>query len=327
MLYDFAKAFDTISHSGILRILNKLRCPVTIGNWITSYLKERCFKICDGNNTSSERNIKSGVPQGGCLSALLFALFINDLGKKLKKLSPKLNFALFADDVSVWCSHSRISSINKTLQKATNIIKRFADNKGLRLNVDKCSYLVIARNFNRPSYLFSSNLHLTINNSQIKKTEYPTLLGITLDSGLTFKEHFKNIKIKCESKINLLKILSSKIYCINPKYLLTIYKALVLSLIQYSMLPYAITSNKIKKDLQVIQNRAIRVIFKLNKRTSKKILQSVSNIEPLENRLKKLMINFINKSALHSNEIKSIIEAFDSNENNKKSILSYISNN
>ena len=129
VLYDFAKAFDTISHSGILRILNKLRCPVTIGNWVQSYLENRSFKIWNEKKSSSEKLIKSGVPQDGCLSALPFALFINDLGKKLKKLGPKLNFALFADDVSVWCSHSKISCINKTLQKATMIIKKIRGKK------------------------------------------------------------------------------------------------------------------------------------------------------------------------------------------------------
>ncbi|CAF1091286.1 unnamed protein product, partial [Brachionus calyciflorus] len=138
VLYDFAKAFDTVSHSGILRVLNKLRCPVTIGNWIKSYLENRKFQITnESKKNSSIKDIKSGVPQGGCLSALLFALFINDLGKKLRKLSPKLNFELFADDVSVWCSHSRINSINKILQKATTIINNFAKSRGLSLNVDK----------------------------------------------------------------------------------------------------------------------------------------------------------------------------------------------
>ncbi|CAF1112143.1 unnamed protein product, partial [Brachionus calyciflorus] len=40
-------------------------------------------------------------------------------------------------------------------------------------------------------------------------------------------KHLKDIKLKCESKLNLLKILNAKTYFIQPQYYLTIYKALV----------------------------------------------------------------------------------------------------
>ncbi|RNA26613.1 hypothetical protein BpHYR1_041153 [Brachionus plicatilis] len=82
----------------------------------------------------------------------------------------------------------------------------------------------------------------------------PKILGIKFDTGLTFREHFKEI-------------LSSKCYAINSKYLMTIYKATVLSQIQYSMLPFIKSPKKSKNELQIVQNRAIRTIFKINRST------------------------------------------------------------
>ena len=111
-----------------------------IGKWLRSYLEGRTFQIHDEIN-SSKKQIKAGIPQGGCLSALLFAIFINDIKKELKKIGVK--FALFADDISVWFS----GKINKILQKAIDKINKYTQKWGLKLNVDKTKYMLIANNY------------------------------------------------------------------------------------------------------------------------------------------------------------------------------------
>ena len=105
-----------------------------IGKWIRSYLVNRTFQIHDEID-SSKNTIKAGIPQGGCLSALLFALFINDIKKELKKI--RVKFALFADDISVWFAAKSLKKINKMLQKAIDKINKYAQKWGLKLNVDK----------------------------------------------------------------------------------------------------------------------------------------------------------------------------------------------
>jgi len=121
---------------------------------------------------------------------------------------------------------------------------------------------VIANNHNRASYPLYSNLQLTINNTQIMKSNHPTVLGITLDPGLTFKHHFDTIKQKCNLKIRLIQTLSSKHFDIQKSHLLTIYKSKILSLFQYSMFPYYVSSTKMQKSIQVIQNKVLRIIYK-----------------------------------------------------------------
>ncbi|RNA38769.1 hypothetical protein BpHYR1_014798 [Brachionus plicatilis] len=79
----------------------------------------------------------------------------------------------------------------------------------------------------------------------IKKTLNPTLLGIKLDPGLTFKPHLENIL-----KLDLLKILSSRNYSLNFKHLITVNKLVVMSLIQYSMIPFIACNETIKKSFQ-----------------------------------------------------------------------------
>lgn len=319
VLFDFEKAFDTIPHANILQKLHKYRCPVMIGKWIRSYLDGRTFQIHDEID-SSLKPIKAGIPQGGCLSALLFAIFINDIKKELKKIGVK--FALFADDISVWFSAKSLKKINKLLQKAIDKINKYAQKWGLKLNTQKTKYMLIANNYNRPSYELSSNLSLEINNTKIDKVKQAKLLGINLDAGLTFESHFNEIINKCSSKLNLLKILSSKHYGLKTRTLLTVYKLTILSIIQYSMLPFHIIRKKIKKKLQIIQNKALKIIFKINRNTSNNILHAIANIDTIEQRLKALSINYLTRSTVIDEEIKEIIESYN-NATNKptKSIL------
>ena len=217
-------------------------------------------------------------------------------------------------------SAKSIKKINKLLQKAINKINKYAQKWGLKLNIHKTKYMVIANNHNRPSYELSSNLNLEINNQKIEKVRQAMLLGINFDPGLTFESHFNEIINKFSSKLNLLKILSSKHYGLKTKTLTTVYKLTIHSIIQYSMLPYHITRKKIKKKLQIIQNKALKIIFKVNRNTSNKILHAIANISTIEQRLKNLTKNYITRSI--DEEIKEIINSNITTSNEQtKSIL------
>ena len=120
----------------------------------------------------------------------------------------------------------------------------------MKLNVTTTNYIVFHKkyktNFNR------NNLSLTLYNKQITKSTNPTLLGIQLDKHLNFDDHFNNLRKQLSTKINLINHLSSRSYNINPQHLLTIYKAIILSKIQYSMLPFTVTSQTNQHKLQLI---------------------------------------------------------------------------
>ncbi|RNA36304.1 hypothetical protein BpHYR1_042361 [Brachionus plicatilis] len=61
------------------------------------------------------------------------------------------------------------------LQKAIHKINKYSKKWGLKLNVHKTKYMLIANNYKRISYELSSNLSLEINNQKIEKLE--TLLS------------------------------------------------------------------------------------------------------------------------------------------------------
>lgn len=108
ILFDFSKAFDTVSHVRLLMKLKSFGFSTSTLDWFFSYLVGRSQAIVDESyNRSRWLCVTSGVPQGSVLGPLLFSLFINDIGKVLKHS----HHMIFADDTQIYlsCLPSRLN--------------------------------------------------------------------------------------------------------------------------------------------------------------------------------------------------------------------------
>jgi retron-type reverse transcriptase len=76
---DMSKAFDTVNHHILLRKLLQTTTPNHIIKFIANYIKGRNAYTCYNNTQSKGKLIKTGVPQGGVLSPILFNLYVQDL--------------------------------------------------------------------------------------------------------------------------------------------------------------------------------------------------------------------------------------------------------
>jgi len=132
----FAKAFDKVYHSGLLKKLTSNGFDDKIVGWISSFLSDRIQRVVIGEIASDWCELLSGMPQGSVLCPILFTVFINDM---LTSHPCKL----FADD-------SKIIGIIKTgldaiqLQEdLNNLVKWFTDWRML-FNPGKCKHFALA---------------------------------------------------------------------------------------------------------------------------------------------------------------------------------------
>ena len=98
-------------------------------------------------------------------------------------------------------------------------------------------------------------------NSLIACQESCKYLGINLDSKLLFKNHIKQIEVKVAKGVGIL----SKLRFLFPKTtLLLLYYALAHSHLLYALPLRGCTNQKYTRKLQLLQNKAIRVICNSN---------------------------------------------------------------
>ncbi|RNA02709.1 RNA-directed DNA polymerase from mobile element jockey-like [Brachionus plicatilis] len=94
------------------------------------------------------------------------------------------------------------------------------------------------------------------------------------DPKLTFNPMVEDIKKRCNSRLNLIKILLNKKWGLNTYTLSNLYKSLIGSILDYSFPCLNLFSESNIKRIQAIQNSAVRFILKLKYDTPSDILHN-----------------------------------------------------
>ncbi|XP_071650007.1 uncharacterized protein [Temnothorax longispinosus] len=142
VLFDFSKAFDTVSHPLLLKKLRKLGFSDLALKLIFSYLTGRTQAVVDLEGIFSDwLSVTLGVPQGSVLGPLLFSLFINDIGAFLRFTQ----YMIFADDTQIYrrCLLRELNTGLRLVAHDVGVIAEFAAANGLTLNLNKSKVLLL----------------------------------------------------------------------------------------------------------------------------------------------------------------------------------------
>ena len=117
---DMEKAFDKVWKDGLRLKLHKSGVTGRMYQWISQYLNNRKARVHVNGSYSRKKTLREEVPQGGVLSPTLFLVFINDIVAEFPK---KVQGAIYADDLAIWCSEEHLSTANYRLQQALDILE------------------------------------------------------------------------------------------------------------------------------------------------------------------------------------------------------------
>lgn len=180
----------------------------------------------------------------------VFLLAINDICKNFP--SP-VKCILFADDCSIYCSGSQTKTFSLFLQQALDSLSKWSSETGFSFFLSKTQCIIFNQKRNDP--LPSINFM----NTQFFFTNSIRILGLTFDSKLTWRPHLKKLKTECQSRLKTIKIFGNSTLGSDIKSLISTYKALLLSIIDYGDIIYNSAKNKDLNTLDPIHNQGIRL--------------------------------------------------------------------
>ena len=248
---DLKKAFDTVDHGILLSKLSKYGAVGTPLRWFASYLTDRKQYCQINGHKSCLKNVLCGIPQGSCLGALLFILYVNDFEQCLEKCTANM----YADDTSVTGPAEDLTQLCNDLKTEVGNIAEWLRLNKLSLNTDKTEYMVVGHKPQTNS--ISEPIEIKINEEPVKRVQTVKYLGTMVDENLTWNEQYKKLKGKIKSALSSLQ----KFRNILPQSKLDqVYRALLESHLRYSDELWGSLSNTKLDHLQSLQNRARTLI-------------------------------------------------------------------
>lgn len=246
---DLRKAFDTVSHSILLKKMHKYGIRGVAHKWFNSFLCNRMQHVRIGNSISQSRTINISVPQGSTLSSLLFLIYINDM----PGVSNAIKFTLFADDTTLATSNVNYSDLISITNIELNKVYDWTLNNRLSLNTDK-TYAIL---FTNRVGSIQTPYVVTLGGSNVPFVDGIKFLGLQLDNKLNMNEHISYIAGKLSKTIGIL----YKLHNIIPtQSMISLYYALFYPYFTYCISIWGGTADTHLNCLIVIQKRAVRLI-------------------------------------------------------------------
>ena len=225
IMFDFAKAFDLVSHPILLEKLRLIGITSPLIYWIEDFLVGRSMSVSVKGNVSRSYPVASGVPQGSVLGPILFLVFINHIANTLNS-----SYKIFADDLKVYIKIGHDSDADYALssqlfQRDITALQEISTSWDLRLNEEKCVVMRFQRKSHPPPppvyYIGGSPIRVTLSHSD---------LGVLIDTSLKFHQHISTTVRKAAGlSQNLLKCT----VCRSPDFMLTLFRSHIRPIIEY----------------------------------------------------------------------------------------------
>jgi exonuclease III len=302
---DLSKAFDMVNHEILLAKLEHYGIRNKSYDLLKDFLTNRVQFVKINEAISYLGHIRKGIPQGTQKGPTLFSIYVNDM----KELMTNSKIFKFADDTMLIFDIDPISMAEATehiREDLSLLSKYYVDNK-LMLNLNKSQSIIFGND--------SQNIQKTLNDHQINTVESIKYLGIIIDDQLNFQPALTTLRKSLNQAIGAIYVIKQSL---TIKPLMDFYFGHFQSHISYCNFFLIRLPSKDIADLQILQNRILKMIHQLPSRTHTRDVYEkyAKNVLPVMGIIFKSLCVMVKKSLIEQDIALIHVEPLRSNRVN-----------
>ena len=191
------------------------------------------------------------------------------------------NIARYADDNTPYASSSNLGALTNKLEESTNNLFQWFRNNHMKANADKCHLLVTG------NYEVSAN----INEFEIESSKKEKLLGISIDTALSFEHHITSLCKKASQKLHAL---ARTAHYMDFKKRRSLMKPFAISQFKYCLLMWMLHNRALTNRINGIHKRVLRLAYQ-NENLSFSELIELDNAVTIQQRKLQFLVTEIFK--------------------------------
>jgi hypothetical protein len=263
LLLDMSKAYDKVNYKILLDKLYGLGIRGQAFDWFKSYLENRSQYVeveytdfvsgCIEHARSDSVPVTGSIPQGSVLGCILFLVYVNDLPQSFS-----FDSVSFADDVSIILACTNVNSLTKDLDSLLDSITHWLNKNNLQLNLNKTKLIQF-----KPYQKSALEINYTYKTQKLETVNSITMLGIDIDTHITWKPHIEKL---CSRLSSFTYALGRLKRVTNTKIALSAYYAYAQSRLSYGIILWGNCSNI--QAVFALQKKCIRIITNIKQTDS-----------------------------------------------------------
>lgn len=284
---DVKGAYDSIHIPTLILRLQDLNVPDVFYNYIYNLFHVRFLHFKSPSGAEFIRSSYRGLPQGSCLSPILFNVYMTPISKSLS--SHDYSCLFYADDIVVFSVNKSLNHAIFRLNSALNSLNNKLSSAFFEVAPDKSQLMI----FTRKRYAYFPPVY--INNKIIVPSNTITYLGLILDQKLRWVPHFNNLKCIISKWSNLLRALAGTWWGAHPSSLLLVYKSIIRSKVDYGSFLFSSASRSHRNKLNAMLTSCLRTVIGAVRSAPNICLEVECGCPPIEIRSRQLAGKFLLK--------------------------------
>ena len=216
---------------------------------------------------------------------MLFLVFINDLVDAIEDCTVNL----YADDTTIYSSDKDPVALGCRVEADISRLAHWIQLNGMKMNVAKTQLMVLSQRGKRHE---AESVQVKIDDVQLEKQDCVKYLGVMIDKDLSWKPHIERMHKQCMSKLAVIRRSGAYLPCHIRRML---YLAFVLPHLDYCSVVWNFCGATLIKQVERIQNYALRMILRKPPRTASEPLRQTLRLTTLEKRRHYAMLSQVHR--------------------------------